>query len=419
MGDRRAAGQPQRHAHLGGDDHRQRGLAEAGRAGEQHVVGGPAPAPGGLEHQPELGAHPGLADDLVEGAGAQRRLDGTLVALGLGRGQRAEVGLLGGGEVRVVGVVAVGAGQSRAALHAHALLSVRRAARSSAATSGAADASASGATASTARSASLTDQPRPTRPCWTWPRQRRLGGRQGVRAGVADRGADAVLELEDDPLGALLADAGHPGEGLDVVGGDRRRSSSGPSTASIAWASLGPTPEAVCTSSKTRLLVLVEEAEQREGVLADHHARGQQWPRWPVRSVASVPGVHISSRPTPPTSSTALVSADGGDLAADEGDHGCPPVTAGRRARAASMRAWAPPRQMWVMARASASAASAGLRRRVEAQDPGDHGADLGLVGAAAAGDRGLDLAGGVQRDRAARAGRRRPSRCRWPGRCP
>ena len=75
VGERRAAGDPQRGAHLGGDDHGQRGLAEAGRAGEQHVVGRPAAQPGRLEDQPELGAHALLADDLVEGARPQRRLD--------------------------------------------------------------------------------------------------------------------------------------------------------------------------------------------------------------------------------------------------------------------------------------------------------------------------------------------------------
>jgi hypothetical protein len=32
VGERRATGDAQRHAHLGGDDHRQRGLAEARRA---------------------------------------------------------------------------------------------------------------------------------------------------------------------------------------------------------------------------------------------------------------------------------------------------------------------------------------------------------------------------------------------------
>ena len=53
------------------------------------MVGGPPAPPGRLEHQAELVADPLLADHLVEGARAQRRLDGALVALGLGGGQRS------------------------------------------------------------------------------------------------------------------------------------------------------------------------------------------------------------------------------------------------------------------------------------------------------------------------------------------
>ena len=137
-----------------GDDHRERGLAESGRSGEQHVVGRPLAAAGGLEDEPELLPHAGLADHLLEAAGAEGGLDGALVALGLGGGQRAEVLLLG--DVQVVLV------------HAQALLSVRRAARSSVPTSGVSP--ASGATASTASSASRVDQPSPTSPWWTWSR---------------------------------------------------------------------------------------------------------------------------------------------------------------------------------------------------------------------------------------------------------
>jgi hypothetical protein len=96
VGDRRTAGDPERRGHLVGDDHRQRGLAEPGRAGEQDVVGRPAAAASGLEHQPELLADPPLADHLVQGARAQSRLDGPLVTFGLGRREGGEVGLLVG-----------------------------------------------------------------------------------------------------------------------------------------------------------------------------------------------------------------------------------------------------------------------------------------------------------------------------------
>ena len=60
-----------------------------------------------------------------------------------------------------------------------------------------------------------------------------------------------------------------------------------------------------------------------------------------------------------------------------------------------------------------------GLRGLGEAQQPGDHGADLGLVGATAARDGSLDLARGVQGDRDARAGRRPRWRRRTPAPCP
>ena len=47
----------------------------------------------------------------------------------------------------------------------------------------------------------------------------------------------------------------------------------GVSAASIAWASRGPTPLTVCTSSKTCALVVVGEAVQRQRVLADDQRR--------------------------------------------------------------------------------------------------------------------------------------------------
>ena len=105
VGDRRAAREPQRRAHLRGDDHRERGLAEPGRAGEQHVVGRPAPAAGRLEDQPQLVAYARLPDDLVERLGPQRRLDRAVVAVGLGVGQPLQVAQLGLGQLDVVGVL--------------------------------------------------------------------------------------------------------------------------------------------------------------------------------------------------------------------------------------------------------------------------------------------------------------------------
>ncbi len=80
--DRRAGGDPQRHAQLGRDDHRQRGLAQPGRAGQQQVLGGDAARGGGLQHQPELLAHHRLPDEVRQPPGPQRRLGGPLQGVG-------------------------------------------------------------------------------------------------------------------------------------------------------------------------------------------------------------------------------------------------------------------------------------------------------------------------------------------------
>src|SRR5690606_21158890 len=62
---------------------RQRGLAEAGRTDEQHVVERLAPPFRRLDEHLEVGAHGGLADELVERLRPQRAV-GILAAL-LGR----------------------------------------------------------------------------------------------------------------------------------------------------------------------------------------------------------------------------------------------------------------------------------------------------------------------------------------------
>ena len=66
------------HAHLGGDDAGQRGLAEAGRPGEEQVVDGLTAAAGRLEHDAEVLLQLALADELGEAARAQPGLDGVL-----------------------------------------------------------------------------------------------------------------------------------------------------------------------------------------------------------------------------------------------------------------------------------------------------------------------------------------------------
>jgi hypothetical protein len=74
---------PGRHAqpggHLAGDDVGERRLAEARRTGQEDVIEGLAPAPGGRQEDREVLADLLLADVLGEGLRPQLRLDGHVV----------------------------------------------------------------------------------------------------------------------------------------------------------------------------------------------------------------------------------------------------------------------------------------------------------------------------------------------------
>ena len=82
--DRRPAGHAQRPGGLLRDDHREGGLAEPGRPGEQDVVGRALLQRGGLQQHLELPAHVRLADELSERLRPERPLEGEL-RLRLGR----------------------------------------------------------------------------------------------------------------------------------------------------------------------------------------------------------------------------------------------------------------------------------------------------------------------------------------------
>jgi hypothetical protein len=86
VGDRGAAGQAHRGRHLGGDDHRQRGLAEAGRAVEQHMVERLAAGAGGLNEHRQVLARGLLADEFGESLGTQVGLGRILLATNRGDG---------------------------------------------------------------------------------------------------------------------------------------------------------------------------------------------------------------------------------------------------------------------------------------------------------------------------------------------
>ena len=83
--ERRAGGLDEVDLELGGDDLGERGLAEAGRAGEQDVVERVAAGAGGLDGDAELGLQRLLADELVEPARAQREVE-LLVVVADGSG---------------------------------------------------------------------------------------------------------------------------------------------------------------------------------------------------------------------------------------------------------------------------------------------------------------------------------------------
>ena len=80
--ERRAGGLHEGHLELRGDDLRQRRLAQAGRTGEQHVVERLAAGGRRLDRDLQLLAQAVLADELVEGARAQRAVELVLAVQG-------------------------------------------------------------------------------------------------------------------------------------------------------------------------------------------------------------------------------------------------------------------------------------------------------------------------------------------------
>src|SRR3954464_15747701 len=181
--------------------------------------------------------------------------------------------------------------------------------------------------------------------------RRAWGGARGRRR------PDPVLELEDDPLRPLLTDAGDRGQGADVVARNSTAYGVGREHREHRLGQLRADATGGLDELEDLLLVVVDEAEQGQGVLAHHH-RGRQ--RCDLTDPELGQRVRRAHQLEPDTADLEdrAGEGEGGDLAADEGDHRTLRPAA---ARAASMRACAPPRQMWGMARARASAASAGL----------------------------------------------------------
>jgi hypothetical protein len=80
--DRRSRRDVDRHAHLAGDDAGQARLAEAGGAGQQHVVDGLRPPPGRLQDDLEVGLQLPLAHELRQGAGPEAHVGDDLGVVG-------------------------------------------------------------------------------------------------------------------------------------------------------------------------------------------------------------------------------------------------------------------------------------------------------------------------------------------------
>src|SRR4051794_19113776 len=282
--DRRSGRDPQRCTDLRGEDHRQRRLAESGRAGQQHVVGRTAALLSGRQDEPELLAHPLLTDELRKPLGPQRRLDDSVVSVGV---RRHDV------------------------LFAHARLSSWRLARSNAATSGASPtavaASASGPTAANASSTSRALQPSPVsaaRSCsrhTPTPDAARPFGARAAPVGAPSRSLSSRTSrwapLRPTPGTKVSA----PRSSVVTAA----RTASGECTASTAWASFGPTPltdwrmSNTTRSSSVANPKSVSESSRTTIAVASR-------PASPARSGASVAGVQCGARPIRATSTTAV-----------------------------------------------------------------------------------------------------------------
>ena len=281
-------------AHLGGDDHRQRRLAEPGRPGQQHVVG-----------RLRRGAWPPRARGP---AGRARRA-----------GRRTRRGCAG----RSAASTARSSASARrrrpappdrrpAGAHSEPGPRCRSAARQRRRARRSRRRLAARPRRRRRRSACLADQPSPTRASTTWSRQAgdRRGARRGRRRGRrrADPVASARGRCAGRPCGRC------PGTCVSAVrsslgdGRPQRRRACAPRASPGPGA--GRPRETVWSSLEHVPLVVVGEAEQRQGVLADDEATWRASPSSPGRRPASVAGVHWTSEPDAADLDHGAVQAD-------------------------------------------------------------------------------------------------------------
>ena len=294
--DGRAAGDPQRRAELGGDDHGQGGLAEAGRPGQQHVVRRPAAPQRALQHQRELLADPLLADELPSRLGRSA----ASIARSSRVGQRRHDAFVARCRRRATAAPASRRprrARSRSRAQRRAARRAARPRRRRRSRSPPSAASSSGSTARDRLSASRACQPRLIRPARTC-RARRGGRRAGRpaparRRGLAGRAEPSLSSstIRCAPLRPI------PGthQRREVLGRDRPAQRVR-ACARPAW----PAPAAGRRRSRSaaaRRRSARRRWRSRTGS-ARPPAPPARWRPWPARrgrSPARVPGVHCTA----------------------------------------------------------------------------------------------------------------------------
>ena len=270
----------------------------------------------------QLLAHPGLADELGELPGPQRALDLPLVGVGERRDEP-----VGRFRSRPRPARASAARQRGSRRRPRAVCSACAAAAAAVTSTASPSARRSSPSSSSGRDG-LRRRRRPasrgsTRPDCTWSRQagrrrrRRHGARRpsspGDRAGPSARARSAARPS---------ADAGHPGQRVDVLGRDRAAQRVGAEHGEHRQRqpradAAGGLQQLERRSARRRWRIRTGSARPR-----GPPARWQTWARSPGLSPARVPGVHCTSRPTPPTSIDRPSGRDGGHHAAQMRDHG-------------------------------------------------------------------------------------------------
>ena len=220
------------------------------------------------------------------------------------------------------------------------------------------------ATLSHAASASRTDQPRPCRPSTTWPRQASSDGAAETTASSSPSTAASSATLSFSSITIFCAPLSPmPGTAVRRLTSSvctARRKSPEPRTDTMASASFGPTPEAVCASSNAAFSPADPNPKR---VSESSRTTSDVWrvASSPGRSPAAVPGVTCTRRPIPPTSTTqdvapacrvvpfscAIIASPWLPRPPRRNDWLLPRATPGtrrRRGRRPRRRAWAGPR---------------------------------------------------------------------------